>query len=79
MAPPNNDSLAAEEVKILLKGILDQLKTIGVHLAQQGERIDSIEQLGLSLDNFSLRDFDRKFGQVNSSRPINLNFGITDK
>lgn len=68
MTSPDNESLAPEDVKILLKGILDQLKTIGVHLARQGERIDSIEELGSSLNNF-----DGKFGQVNSFRLLNLN------
>lgn len=74
MTPPDNESPAPEEVKILLRGILDQLKTIGVDLARQRVRINTIETLGSSLDKFSLHGFDRKFGQINSHILLSLNF-----
>ncbi|KAH7304366.1 hypothetical protein BKA65DRAFT_206366 [Rhexocercosporidium sp. MPI-PUGE-AT-0058] len=62
MKPPDNEHPATGEIKILLKEIFNELKAIGLHQAQQGERTNSLEQLQSSPDKVLRHDFDGKDG-----------------
>lgn len=40
---PQATELTNDDVKLLLKGILSELNTIGVHMARQGEQIERLQ------------------------------------